>query len=994
MKYFLTCFLLFLSFVSFGQNLQKKTDAIYKNLSTNDSIIYLDLKKGFAKHINPNPDSSLYYSYKIKEFSLERNYKIGISEAEYFKAFYFRRIQKFDSAVFYFDKSSKLSEKYKYKRGIALSQNGLCRIYYFLGQIDNALEACEQCLTEAKGLTDLPIITDTYTAFGNIYLRQNDLKKAVKYFLKADSIHVVSPQRPDIIAATYQSLGTIFEELKDYDKSEQYFLKSNDEFRKLPIDVTFYLNTTNLHLGSLYYHKGNLKKADSLLLRMYKYFKGINEGSSIAKISTYLGLIRLEQKNLSEAEDFLKEGFVLSENKNYGYETAIAALELGKLYLKKNEPKKAINYLNNILINYNEEGNSSVQQETLFSLAEAYAQEKKFSKAYKTIAKAIKISDSLNIVQNTAKIREIDVIYQTEKKEQQITLLKSQNELAEQQKTNQRNQLLGGIGVTSLAGLFFFFLYRNRQKTTKKLQELDKAKSNFFTNISHEFRTPLTLISGPIQKQLKKEGLPDDERSNFEMMHRNSNRLLSLVDQLLDISKIEAGSLQLKVSKNELMSFIGSLTDGFTYVAKQKELNYIVNNNQVTIATWFDKDVIEKIIVNLLSNAIKYTPTKGSIVCNAFIKENQFYFEVKNTGKGLSKDELSKVFERFYQLNENKQGVGIGLALVKELVNLHKGTITVESIPNGWTAFNVILPIHKEVFKDIEIIDNVQSQKEELINIETSGDTLEANVITDKSKDPDIHQDSDSPILLIVDDNVDIRTYINNIFKDSYTILTAKNGQEGIDLAIERIPDIIISDIMMPVKNGIELCNTLKVDEHTSHIPIILLTAKAGEQNEIEGIKTGADDYVTKPFNEELLQLRVQKLIESRRKLQERYSQEVILRPKDIAITSVDEQFLQRLQTVLDDKLIEASFSVEDFSQAIGMSRMQLHRKLKALTGLSATEFIRSQRLKLAAQLLKKSEINVSQVGYSVGFNDHAYFSKCFKEMYHCTPTEYANNTK
>jgi len=251
-----------------------------------------------------------------------------------------------------------------------------------------------------------------------------------------------------------------------------------------------------------------------------------------------------------------------------------------------------------------------------------------------------------------------------------------------------------------------------------------------------------------------------------------------------------------------------------------------------------------------------------------------------------------------------------------------------------------------------------------------------------------------NPILLIVDDNADIRTYVSSLFESTYTILKAKNGQEGIDLAIERIPDIIISDIMMPVKTGIDLCNMLKVDERTSHIPIILLTAKAGEEHEIKGIKTGADDYVTKPFNEELLKTRVEKLIENRKKLQLRYSQEVILRPKDITITSVDEQFLERLQKVLDNKLLESSFSIENFSKAVGMSRMQLHRKLKALTGLSASEFIRSQRLKLAAQLLKKSEINVSQVGYSVGFNDHAYFSKCFKEMYHCTPSEYVKFSK
>jgi len=523
---------------------------------------------------------------------------------------------------------------------------------------------------------------------------------------------------------------------------------------------------------------------------------------------------------------------------------------------------------------------------------------------------------------------------------------------------------------------------------TARFKKIDELKTKFYTNISHEFRTPLTLISGSIQQQLKKSDLKNEERTNFEMANRNSTRLLSLIDQLLDISKIETGNFKLKVCKRDVMQFIGVLTDGFTYMAKQKEINYIIYTNSTTVETWFNKDTLEKIIVNLLSNAIKYTPIRGSIICNTLVKENQLYIEVKNTGKGLLKEELTKIFDRFYQTDENKQGVGIGLSLVKELVNLHKGTITVVSKPNEWTTFKVVLPINKTSFKENEF-DNVSSDefsKEQPFYHGVSEANIDEKVLNDF--------DTDKPILLIVDDNADIRAYISNLFKDEYTIYLGKNGQEGIDLAIKHVPDIIISDIIMPVKNGIELCNCLKSDERTSHIPIVLLTAKAGEENEIEGVKTGADVYITKPFNEDLLQLKVTKLLESRKKLQLRYSQEVILKPKDIAITSVDEQFLERLQKVLDEKLVESSYSIDNFSKAVGMSRMQLHRKLKALTGLSTTEFIRSQRLKLAAQLLKKSEINVSQVGYSVGFNDHAYFSKCFKEMYQCSPTEYVNNTK
>ena len=853
---------------------------------------------------------------------------------------------------------------------------------------------------------NLNVLSESYFQLAYLNYKQQKDNKAITYFNKLDS--VLKPN--NIMNEAFIKSKLYRAQIAKFTFSLEGLKRSKEYLNEMlllskSIDNLKYEYLSYYQLGDWYNtfaevedEKENIDTARVYFDKALKYFTKTNDNENLARIYQDLSSLEFQLKEYDKAESYLLKKLNLMKAEKDSINIAKSYYLIGRFYRKTNKPKKAISYLNQAKNIFSTTGfpNNDYRQKYYTNSAMAYNGIGDFENAYKYLRKSYLLKDTIERNRSRSITIEMEAKYQNKEKQQEITLLESQNELVEQQKTNQLNQLLSGIGFTSLAGLFFFFLYRNRQKTTKKLQELDKAKSNFFANISHEFRTPLTLISGPIQKQLQKESLPDDERDNFEMMHRNSTRILSLVDQLLDISKIEAGSLKLKIAKKELMSFIGSLADGFTYVTKQKELNYIINNNPTANDTWFDKDVLEKIVTNLLSNAIKYTPAKGSIVCDAFVKENQFYFEVKNTGLGLSKEEQDKVFERFYQLNENKQGVGIGLALVKELVNLHKGIITVESIPNEWTTFKVALPIYKEAFKEMEIFDGVaiKSTNEEMINPKASGVISEVNTVTDTSKDTNGQQDSDNPILLMVDDNDDIRTYVSTIFKDTYTILTAKNGQEGIDLAIEHIPDIIISDIMMPVKDGIELCNILKVDERTSHIPVILLTAKAGEENEIEGIKTGADDYVTKPFNEELLKLRVQKLIEGRKKLQERYSQEVILRPKDIAITSVDEQFLQRLQKVLDDKLVESSFSIEDFSQAVGMSRMQLHRKLKALTGLSATEFIRSQRLKLAAQLLKKSEINVSQVGYSVGFNDHAYFSKCFKEMYHCTPTEYANNSK
>lgn len=523
------------------------------------------------------------------------------------------------------------------------------------------------------------------------------------------------------------------------------------------------------------------------------------------------------------------------------------------------------------------------------------------------------------------------------------------------------------------------FLFEKERIEKQNLIELNTAKSNFFTNISHEFRTPLTLISNPIDQALEDKTLPNDKREQFKMAKRNSDRLLSLVNQILDLSKIDAGQLQLQIQKGNITQLISALSDSFTYRAKQKQINYLVNIKQEDKDVYYDKDAIEKIVVNLLSNAIKYSPEKGSIVCNSHLKDDSLIFKVKNSGKGFTADETKHIFQRFYQTSEQNQGTGIGLALVKELVELHKGTIVVDSIPNQWTTFTVTLPVGKNNFKKEQFVESV--------NIESN---IKSIIEEQPIHEDEDFKDSEQPILLIIEDNADVRTLLKQTFDLSYNILTAPNGKKGVELALEHIPDIIISDIMMPEKNGIEVTNELKNDERTSHIPIVLLTAKAGDENELKGIEIGADDYITKPFNSKILTTKVSKLIQIRRKLQSRYSQEVILKPKDIAVNNIDEQFLEKVQTVLEDKLVESSFSIEDFSKAVGMSRMQLHRKIKALTGLSASEFIRSQRLKLAAQLLKKSDINISQVGYSVGFNDHSYFTKCFKEMYNCTPSEYA----
>ncbi len=514
---------------------------------------------------------------------------------------------------------------------------------------------------------------------------------------------------------------------------------------------------------------------------------------------------------------------------------------------------------------------------------------------------------------------------------------------------------------------------RLEHEETARLKKLDEFKTKLYTNISHEFRTPLTLISGPIENQLAKSKISKEDKKELSLVKQNADRLLSLVDQMLDLSMIDSGQRKLVIKQGNLSILLKQLISAFQYKATEKKIR-ISSNIQDLKNVWFDKDIIEKVTSNLLLNAIKYSPKNSTILFEASKQEAILVLSIINKSDHVGKKDLSKLFQRFYQDNKLSDGVGVGLALVRELVELSNGTIIANNIDDDKIQFTVSLPINKDAFEDEVFIAN------------------EEIVITEPNVDKTIKSsDKEKPLLLVVEDDVDIRAFIISILKKDYQIIEAENGEIGIEKALKEMPDLIISDIMMPEIDGIQLCNTLKTNELTSHIPIILLTAKVGEENEIEGIKTGADAYITKPFNSEKLSIRVEKLIENRRQLQKHFSKTLSINP-ELAITSAETEFLKRLQTVLDEHITDSEFSSDRFGKLMHMSRTQLHRKLKAIIGMSASEFIRSQRLKLAIRLLKESDATISEIAYQVGFNTPSYFSKCFKEVYNCTPNEYLSN--
>lgn len=520
---------------------------------------------------------------------------------------------------------------------------------------------------------------------------------------------------------------------------------------------------------------------------------------------------------------------------------------------------------------------------------------------------------------------------------------------------------------------------RDEKQAMKVLSDL---KSSFFTNISHEFRTPLSLIKGPLEDQLNKNDLSESEVRNLKIAQQNTARMERLVAQLLALAKLESGKLKLNVQPGTIDTFVAAQVAAFDFLSAEKNIALMSDLKPSNTSVWFDRDALEKILSNLLGNAVKYTPEHGTIEIKGELIQDSYHFIIKNAYNKNTVVQLDQLFNRFYQSSDSNNGSGIGLALTKELVELHHGKITATIPTKGILQFDIILPMLASEFSNDE---KLSSELHSNVDLEE----ISENTFQENEK-----QELDAPVLLIVDDNKDIRIYLSGIFENEYQIHTAENGDIGFKKAQELIPDLIISDIKMPVSDGYTLTKKCKSAEFTSHIPIILLSAKDENSDQLKGLELGADAFISKPFSSSYLQATVASLLQTRRALQERFSNEVILKTKEIAISSSEEQFLTKLQEVLDEYLTDSDFSASQFSEKMLMSRMQLHRKLKALTGQSTSEFLRTQRLRSAAQLIRQGKISISEVGYSVGFNDPSYFTKCFKQEFGVSPTIYGKNNQ
>lgn len=963
-----------------------------------DKIVELEkklLKATDTSRVNAlNELSSLYANLDLNHAdSLIREADLLLQNIDYSKgkinnlnqlSYINSSLGKYEEAFGNAKEAIELSKSIGDKQLLARSYDQEFMVFFRKGENVEASVSAEKANEIAQEIGDKKLIAKSYDNLGILKGMKGQHSEAIEYFMKSLAAYETLNDKSKISLALMH-IGHTFELAGSYDKALEYLKRSlalNKEFADKYNEGWALVN-----IGVVY---GRMNEIDTALVYYKKSLEIAEEINNHRLILTCLDNIGGKysmQKDFEKANQYLQKAYRLSEESGQNSRTVYITGNLAENYLYMGQFDSARNYGERQLELAIFSELISEQKVAYYILAQIYDSLGDYKRAHKALLKYITLNDTIFSRQKSEQIEALRESFETEKKEQEIENLIAINETA-----RYRNISFAGAAISFLVlGGLLYYVQRLKNRRNRLLlekeKELDRMKSRFFANISHEFRTPLTLILSPLDNLISKiEQL--EVKKQLVVMKRNAGRLLNLVNQLLDLSKIESGKLTLNISRSDVISLVKGVTMSFHSMADQKHIELDLDIFPERLELNFDREKMETILTNLLSNAFKFTSEQGRISIHSRIEtpkgkptaQGMFVIKVSDNGSGIPAEEIEQIFNRFYQSDQNQllqqEGSGIGLALTKELVELHGGIIAAHSNHGVGTQIIVQIPMSLRASKSADSI----IAKPITTEVSITHDTLEV----EEEKVQEVHL----PLILLIEDHKDVRTYVQEILASTYRVQTAEDGEKGIASAFELIPDLILSDVMMPRKNGYEVCHTLKNDEKTSHIPIVLLTAKSDSEDKIEGLQTKADDYVTKPFVPEELLARIANLIASRKLLREKYKKEGVIRPKDITVNSIDETFLNRLIENVEQHISDEKFGVEQLGRALGMSRSQLHRKMTSLLDQGPNQFIRSFRLQRAYDLLKQKAATASEIAYQVGFSSPSYFTKCFHEHFGFTPTE------
>lgn len=747
-----------------------------------------------------------------------------------------------------------------------------------------------------------------FTDIGWVHYFKDDCENALVYFKKSYQKKLSYNDSTDL-GGSFSNIGTCFSKIGKLDSAEYYILKAKE---------TYLSNQDSLKLAKVYNNLGNFYLRNKSDVNLAEF----NFNNALAIYSAY------------------------NDKRN----EFITVANLGNLKIRKGEKKEGELFLKEALYMAKTISFPALKRYTLKSLTDFYESEKQFDSAYYYQNQLYEFNDSLKVADQQKAIEELEAKYKFKEQTQNLAI-----------KDLKINQLivLSILMFLILIILFLLLLYFRQKKIVK--EELEKAKSDFFSKIAHEFKTPLSLVIAPLEEMLEQ---PEQRisKEKIALATKNAYQVSHLINQLLDVAKLEEGKMTLVNSYGDMVSFVQEIVDNYKLLAQEKEVQVQFNSTIADVFFKFDSDKLKKAIENILSNAIKYTKANSAVEVNLEIEDDKINIHIKDQGNGLSKEEIQYIFDKFYRTKttEDKKvaGTGLGLSLAKDLVELQGGTIHVKSVIGNGSTFTISIPLNTANEFNLETAIN-----------KTSNEEIE---------------------ILIVEDNNSIRNYLNEIFT-SLNIKTyeARHGKEGLQIATKQVPDIIISDLMMPEMNGIEMVKILKNQEITSHIPIIMLTAKSSIESRLEGLKAEADVYLAKPFVVKELLSHVQNFITLREKIkQQLLSQSQNEEENSNHLLDFKDSFIQKIIEIILQQLDNDDLSIEDISNLLHLSRTQVHRKVKQTTGLSTSVLVRNIRLEKALEFLKNKEGNVSQIAYKTGFNSASYFSTCFTDYFGFSPTK------
>jgi two-component system, sensor histidine kinase ChiS len=818
---------------------------------------------------------------------------------------------------------------------------------------DSAIHYATEALKIAKEFKDIPIQAKANMAIGEAYQNLGLVKESVAANLRAIEIAETNNELTTL-GSSYNALGINYYYLSDLPKAELYLQKA--AAAKLVVDDFVFYSVIQVNLAGIYFYQQRYPDAIQLLKAAEKVLVENEMEIYLAPLYNALGAnFEMQTQQFDSAEYYYQKVVEISTKYNDINTLATGFHNLGGINIRLKKYTTARQYLLKAEAVAESNKLENLRMGVYASMAELLDSMGDYKNALRYRAMQLELNKSLFEIDKQKAIDELEIKYDSAKKEREIQKQKEAINLAEiqaEKNRNKQNRILFILLIVLLLAVFTALYFWQRKRAN---QQLEKEKSRLFENIVHEIRTPLTLINGPLQLVKKEMNGRAELANHIHLIEQNSEKLVRLVNELLDASKLEKGKYVLNHQQGDLNDFVQNTLNAFESDAKNKNISIEFEPIAGASTFSFAGNALEKIISNLVSNAIKYSAVQSIIAVRLSVVESMLTIEVSDNGPGIPQKEQQRIFERFYRMknHDSFSGTGIGLSLVKELVDLQQGQISLESAEGKGTTFKISIPV----------------QQVDSSYVELSEDDLK-------------------PMLLLVEDDADITSFVSGIFKERFRIISAKNGQQGIESIATYLPDIVLTDIMMPVKDGIELLQEVKTNSLTNHIPVVVFSARSSIESRLEGLKHGADAYISKPFNPDELQLLIQNLYSTIQRNQQDFQ----------AKLKTELDFEKRIKSTNDfaneaigfivENIENTDYSVNELAADLCLSRSQLHRKLTSLTGFSATNFIRMVRLEKAKDLLKSHAGNVTEIAYACGFSSQSYFTKSFTEYFGQSPSK------